>query len=67
MHQPGSGSQIATHTLKWMVVSGRPLKPGELVTAAELDPATAADSTALAPELTLDTDLLIQFYRGLLL
>ena len=67
MHQPGSSPQIATRALKWMAVSRRPLKPDELIAAAELDPATAIDTTALAPEETLDIDLLIQFCGGLLM
>jgi len=69
MRQPGSNSQIATRALKWMAVSQRPLKPEELIEAAELDPATMVDSVAgaLAPELTLDIDLLIQFCGGLVL
>jgi len=65
MNQPGSSSQIATRALKWMAVSRRPLKPDELIEAAELDPATVADS--VAPEVTLDIDLLIQLCGGLLL
>ena len=67
MCQPGSSSQIATHALKWMVVSRRPLALNELIAAAKLDPATAVDSTTQAPALTLDIDLLIHLCGGLLL
>ena len=69
MGQPGSSPQIATRALKWMAVSQRPLNPKELIAAAELDLATVIDSVAgaLAPELTLDIELLIQLCGGLLL
>ena len=64
MHQSGSGPEIATRALKWMVVSQRPLEPNELIAAAELDPAL---DTALLPAAELDIYRLIQFCGGLLL
>ena len=67
MQQEGSSSQIATRALKWMVVSQGPLKPDELIAAADLDPTVVVETTALVPELTLDIDLLIKFCGGLLL
>ena len=62
MCQSGSCPEIATRAMKWMVVSQRPLKPDELIAAAELDPAL---STTLGLE--LDIDQLIHICGGLLL
>jgi len=53
--------------LKWMLVSKRPLRPEELVAAAELNPAIAVGSCALSQESTLEVELLIQSCGGLLL
>ena len=65
--QPDCNFDLAIRTLKWVLVSERPLKPGELVAAAELNPAISVDSSATSLESTLVVELLIQSCEGLLL
>jgi len=65
--QPGCNFNLAIPALKWMLVSRRPLKPGELVVAAELDPSIAVDYTAPSQELMLAVEQLIQCCEGLLI
>jgi len=67
MSQPECNSDLAIRALKWMMVSNRPLRPEELVTAAELDPAAPLGSSVLPQESVLAVDLLIQSCEGLLL
>jgi len=52
--QQGSSTQLATLALKWMLVSQRPLKPQELVTAVGFDLTT---STELPPQKKRKLDL----------
>ncbi|KAF8417576.1 hypothetical protein EV426DRAFT_699665 [Tirmania nivea] len=58
--------ELATRALKWMLVSKRPLKPRELIAAAQLSPSTR-DSSYSSQQLTLAVELLIQSCEGLLL
>ena len=68
--QPNCNFDIAIRALQWVLVSTRPLKPGELAMAAELNPSTAGDHFALdllqEPASALEVDLLIHACGGLL-
>jgi len=63
--RPGTDFELATRALKWMLVSRRPLKPQELVTATELNPSIPPDRTASEP--SLDAELVIHVCGGLIL
>jgi len=66
--QPDCNFDLAMHALQWMLVSERPLKPEELVAAAELNPSSIpVEGSAPSQELPLEIDLLIQSCGGLLL
>ena len=60
-------SDLPIRALKWMLVSNRPLKPRELVAAAELDPSISIDNATESQESTLTVEPLIQSCGGLLL
>ena len=57
--QPDSNFDLAIRALKWMLVSKRPLKPGELVVAADLNPCIPLDSSNLLQESAVEVELLI--------
>ena len=66
--QPDCNINLAMHALAWILVSQRPLKPGELVAAAELNPSSVpVDSFTPSQESALEVELLIQSCKGLLL
>jgi len=65
--QPDCNFNLAIRALKWMLVSERPLRPQELVAAAELNPHISVNSTGPSQESTLPVELLIQSCEGLLL
>ena len=65
--QPDSNFDLAIRALQWMLVSKRPLTPGELVAAAELNPSMSVDCSTPPQESTLVVELLIQSCEGLLL
>ena len=74
--QPECNFRLATNALKWMLVSKRPLKPGELVAAAEIDPQRSISvhnspvlsrQAKASQESTLTVEALIQCCEGLLL
>ncbi|KAF8417666.1 ankyrin repeat-containing domain protein [Tirmania nivea] len=64
---PGCNFSLAKNALQWMLVSKCPLRPRELVVAAQLSPSTSGDSSLLSGESMLAVELLIQSCEGLLL
>jgi len=64
---PDCNFDLAICALKWMLVAKRPLTPGELVTAVELNPPIHVDITSPPQGPTLAVELLIQSCEGLLL
>ena len=64
--QPDCNLNLAMQALQWMLVSQRPLKPAELVTAAELNPSLIPVGSASSHESALEVELLIQSCEGLL-
>ncbi|KAF8418001.1 ankyrin repeat-containing domain protein, partial [Terfezia claveryi] len=65
--QQSISAQLATLALKWMLVSQRPLKPQELVTAVKLDPTKPLKSTS-APQQqsSVEVDIVINSCGGLI-
>ncbi|RPB27784.1 hypothetical protein L211DRAFT_778835, partial [Terfezia boudieri ATCC MYA-4762] len=68
--QPDCNLSLATNALKWMLVSKRPLRPAELIAAAELNPPrsiSAHNFPATSEVSTLGVEVLIHSCEGLLL
>ena len=67
--QSGSTPQVAARALKWILAAERPLKPSELATAIEIDPATqlhvSATESCLKPSRKIE--LVIASCGGLIL
>jgi len=64
--QPDCNFILATRALKWMLVSKRPLRPQELVAAAELNPSRPLVNPAPSQDSALALELLIQSCEGFL-